>query len=439
MANKKQLRWLYRALREWEAEGLITKEQGERLRARYGSAGPETTPTWGIVIIAILGVLLIGGGIILMVAYNWEALSRPWRTALRFAPLVLAEGVYGYVFFRRRRSPAWVEGASTFLFLMLGASLALISQTYHIAGTLDEFLLSWALLSIPLLYLMNASLPAVLYLIGIAWWVVERGGSTSVWYWGLLAAVLPHLIIHLRADRSPLRRNVLGWALTLTFSVAWWWVIEVDLTAFSLVGSALVLSLFYLIGKEYNSHPPMLLRAPFRTVAVAGMFIMLLVLSFRLDLPAHSFGDLTQGIRYRPWAARINLLVLILLFGAYIFLFLRGVTRRGPIAYAISLFPFVIIAYLFLYTPSAPRPAMALANLFALGLGLIYLITGIQRQRLGLVNIGLLFILVLATVRFFDTDWSYIAKGTAFILLGAGFLAANWVLSRRWKETATTG
>lgn len=437
MANKKRLRWLYRELRKWEIEGWITKEQGERLRTHYGPAVPETTPNWGIVIIAVLGVLLIGGGIILMVAYNWEELSRPWRAALSFIPLVLAELVYGYTFFRRRQSPAWVEGASTFLFLMLGASLALISQTYHIAGTLDQYLLSWALLSIPLLYLMKASLPAVLYLVGIAWWAVEREGGSAVWYWGLLAAVLPHLVIHLGAGRSPLRRNVLAWAFTLTFSVAWWWVIEVKLTAFSLVGSSLVLSLFYLIGKEYSLHPSVLLRAPFRTVAVAGMFIMLLVLSFRLDLPAHSFGDLTQGIRYRPWAARVNLLVLILLFGAYIFLFLRGVTRRGPIAYAISLFPFVIIAYLFFYTPSAPRPAMALANLFALGLGLIYLISGIQRQRLGLVNIGLLFILVLASVRFFDTDWSYIAKGTAFILLGAGFLAANWVLSRRWREIET--
>ncbi len=438
MSNKRFIHWLYRELPVWEAEGLITAAQAERLRARYGEPAPETRTQWGMVVIAILGVLLIGGGIILMVAYNWEQLSRPWRTVLSILPLLLAQLIYGYAFFRRQYAPAWVEGASTFLFLMLGASLALISQTYHIAGTLDEYLLSWALLSIPLLYLMNASLPAVLYLIGIAWWAVERGGSTTVWYWGLLAAVLPHLIINLRADRSPLRRNVLGWALTLTFAVAWWWVIEVELTAFSLVGSALVLSLFYLIGKEYNRQPRRLIRAPFRTVAVAGMFVMLLVLSFRLDLPRHTFRELTNGLDFAPWAARTNLVVLVLLFGAYVYLFLRGFSRRGPIAYAVSLFPFVIIAYLFFYSPAAPRLAMALANLFAFGLGLIYLLTGIQRQRLGLVNIGLMFILVLAAVRFFDTDWSYIAKGTAFILLGAGFLAANWVLSRRWKETATS-
>jgi len=437
MSDKKFIRWLYRELPEWEADGLINNEQARGLRQRYGPVGDQAGANWGVVIIAILGVLLIGGGIILMVAYNWENLSRSWRTALSIAPLLLAQIIYGYVFFRKRLAPAWVEGASTFLFLMLGASLALISQTYHIVGTLDQYLLSWALLGIPLLYLMNAGVPAVLYLIGIAWWAVERGGSSTVWYWGLLAAVLPHLIINLRTDRSPLRRNMLGWALTLTFSLAWWWVIEPELTAFSLVGSALILSLFYLLGKAYNPDPGGVIRAPFRTVAVVGMFVMLLVLSFRLKLPTHTFHDLTYGLNYAPWAARLNLVVLGLLFAAYAYSFLQGFTRRGPIAYAVSLFPFLIIAYLLLYDPEAPRAAMALANLFAFGLGLIYLITGIRRQRLGLVNIGLLFILLLAAVRFFDTDWSYIAKGMAFILLGAGFLTANWVLSRRWKEAAT--
>jgi hypothetical protein len=47
------------------------------------------------------------------------------------------------------------------------------------------------------------------------------------------------------------------------------------------------------------------------------------------------------------------------------------------------------------------------------------------------VNIGMFFILTLATARFFDTHWSLLIKGVIFVLLGVGFLIANIMLSRR--------
>lgn len=431
--KKKYVRWLYEQLPLLKDKGIISAEQAEAIRDYYGPVGDK--PNWATTIIAILGALLIGGGIILIFAYNWDDLSRAWRTVLSFAPLVLGQLLYAYAFFRRSGSPAWVEGASTFLFLMIGACIALISQTYHIAGELDQYLLSWALLSIPLLYLMNASLPALLYLVGIAWWVTLKEGldSASVYYWGLLAAAVPHLIFNLRPERSPLRRNVLGWGLTLTLSVAWWWVIEPEIRAYSLVGTALLLSSFYLLGRHLQPERQTMVRMPFRTVAIAGMYIFLLVLTFRLEFDANTFSMLLNGLDYDPWAARINLVVLVGLSVAYIYLFLTGVTNRGPVEQSAALFPFVIIFYVLIQTAGSLRPAMVLANLGALGFGVAFLVSGFRDHHMGRVNIGLLFILLLAAVRFFDTDWSYVVKGVAFVLLGIVFLGANWVFSKEVK------
>ncbi len=432
--KKKYVRWLYDQLPVLKEKGILTEQQAEAIRTHYGPAGDK--PNWATTIIAILGALLIGGGIILIFAYNWEDLSRGWRTVLSFAPLVLAQLLYGYAFFRRSGSPAWVEGASTFLLLMIGACIALISQTYHIAGDLDQYLLIWALLSIPLLYLMNASLPALLYLVGIAWWVTMKDGTESecVFYWGLLAAAIPHLAYNLRAERSPLRRNVLGWGLILTLSVTWWWVIEPEIRAYSFVGTALLLSSFYLLGRHLHPQRQTLIRMPFRTVTIAGMYIFLLVLTFRLEFDPNTFSTLISGLYYDPWAARINLLVLIGLAIAYIFLFLTGVANRGPVEQSAALFPFIIIFYVLIQTAGSLRPAMVLANLAALGFGLAFLVSGFRDHHMGRVNVGLLFVLLLAAVRFFDTDWSFVVKGIAFVLLGIAFLGANWGLSKEVKE-----
>lgn len=433
MANNKHIEWLYRELPDWVKAGLITEEQKERLQEYYGPVEKASTPGWATAIVAILGVLLIGGGIILIFAYNWDDLSRAWRTVLSFAPLVLAQLIYGYAFFRRQDSPAWKEGASTFLFLMIGACIALISQTYHIAGTMDEYLLSWALLSIPLMYLMNASLPAVLYLTGIAWWATYRGDSATVAYWGLLAAAMPHLYLQVRPRRSPLRRNVLGWALTITFPIAWFWIIEPEIKAYSYIGTALILGVFHLGGQRLNLSEKSLIRLPFRTVGTVGMFIFSLILSFRFKLEPNSVEMLINGLDYEPWAARINLGILIGLFIGYMYLFLAGFARRGPVFQTAAVFPFVVLLYVLMQAGGAQRPSMVLANLFTFAFGLAYLVSGIRHRHMGRVNVGLLFILILAAVRFFDTDWSYVVKGVAFVLLGIGFLTANWILSRQLK------
>lgn len=75
-----------------------------------------------------------------------------------------------------------------------------------------------------------------------------------------------------------------------------------------------------------------------------------------------------------------------------------------------------------------------LANVFLLLWGVSYLYPGIQHSRMGLVNLGMLIILTLIAFRFFDTEWSYLTKGIAFVLLGIAFLTVNWVLSKRLKQ-----
>jgi hypothetical protein len=76
-------------------------------------------------------------------------------------------------------------------------------------------------------------------------------------------------------------------------------------------------------------------------------------------------------------------------------------------------------------------------NFFGLGVGLTVCVSNARLGRLGTANAGLLLVLAILTVRFFDADISFVARGVGFIALGASLLAANlWMLRRRGEVTS---
>jgi uncharacterized membrane protein len=433
MKSPRERKWLYAELPRLVEEGLLSTEQARKLRERDEERGGAQT---GFLAVGLLGVLLLGGGVILLVAYNWDSLSRFWRAALSFAPLLLGQLAYAHAFFRRAGSPAWREGASTFLVLMIGATLALISQTYHIASEASDFLLSWLLLSLPLLYLSRPLVPGIAYLVGIAAWAAYARGGLSAGYWALLAAAIPYLYGHFRERENSTRGLLLAWAAVLSLIFAWFFVVELNLTLYAFLGTALVFSLLYHLGAgpfAESGAPP---RRPFQTSAVLGGLIFLLTLSFELRPDPIDWEVLWRGSRYPAWAARINFGLLIAALAAYLYLLFRTFRRRQAPAKALLLLPLAVIAYLALQQAERHAPAAVLANLCALGLGLVYLISGLRRRSLGLINIGMAFILLLALLRFIATDWNYVGKGLAFIALGASFLLGNWMAARRLRAEA---
>ena len=77
-------------------------------------------------------------------------------------------------------------------YLAIGASIALISQTYNIHGDLVNFLLIWVVLAAPVMYLSKSSMSFFLYLGGIIWWasMAQNDGRHAAWFWLLLAAAV---------------------------------------------------------------------------------------------------------------------------------------------------------------------------------------------------------------------------------------------------------
>src|SRR5574344_3057723 len=147
--------WLEKEMAVWREKSLVDDGAIARIRAYYASL-PKGLPK-GRIIFSVLGALLIGLGVIALLAANWESLSRPVRTAISFAPLALCVLAYflKQTVFRRtsgNADRAFFEPLGVFWGLAVGTAISLVAQTYHISGDVEAFILTWTLLLLPVVY-----------------------------------------------------------------------------------------------------------------------------------------------------------------------------------------------------------------------------------------------------------------------------------------------
>ncbi|MBK6947872.1 MAG: DUF2157 domain-containing protein [Haliscomenobacter sp.] len=438
--SKREIRWLFQQLPEWVEEGFVSEAQAGALRRRYAPDTQDSTGLQlGVIAIGIVGALLIGGGVVSIIAYNWEYLSRDWQTAISFLPVILGLVLYGYVFFKKRNSLVWKESGSAVLMLFLGATISLISETYHLTGTADAFLKPWLLLSIPLLYLLNSSLSAIIYLIGATAWALQVSRPETVGFWGFLVMAIPHLAYNFYRAGEWIRKHLLAWAFMISWAFGWFASTVSGLSEYIMVGTGLWLSVFCLLSAVLFPSGRIMVRQPFLLFGLAGMFIMGIICAYGTKVPGFHLGGLWGDMEYPFWAAMTNFAVLVILALAWIVL---GWIHWKSIGFSLEsalLFGFPLVLALYVaFTDGQEKDLLAiiLANLYGLAIGVAYLREGIRSNNLLDLNIGMLFILALALTRFFDAEWSLIVKGVAFILLGIAFLLANLYIAKRRVNNA---
>ncbi len=437
MKNSKQIQWLYRELPALLNDGVVNAETAEKLRAYYGEIKEGGKGRFVLILFGALGALLIGSGIILLLAHNWDELSRAARTVLSFVPLLIGQALAGWTLARKNESVAWREGAATFLMLAIGASISLIGQTYHISGDLGKFLLTWMLLSMPLVYLLGATAPAILYLWGITAWagVRQYEAGHALFFWPLAALVIPHFWQTVKENRYGIRAVWLAWGISLSLCVATGIVLEGALAGLWIVVYSGLFAVLFLVGSSYFGESSTLWQRPFQTFGAAGIAVLALLFTYKWPWEKIGWANYRTGAAFHAVAAIFDYvlaaaLVLVTLY------FLFGQMHHWQISTLLfGVVPIIsIIGYVFTASSTNEAFALILFNLYLFALGLITTITGIRNSQLGSVNAGMLILAALIVARFFDSDLGFVIRGLAFILVGIGFLLTNWMIIRKVKK-----
>ncbi len=420
----------------WTREGLISAEQAERIRSRY----PEETPRrWAVIVMSIFGSLLVGLGIILLLAYNWSDIGRPARAVIAYLPVLAALGLCGWVVGAGKTGAGLREGVGAFLALAVGASIALVAQTYQLGGTFRAFTLAWMLLILPSVYVLDAAMPAMIYLFGITGWAIgQRCYDDNPWaFWALLAGVVPYLVWRQWRNRDSLRGAWVLWGIVLSAAagVATGMHAEEPVMWFALY--AAFFSTCLLAGELWGARDLTLWGRPLTLLGGAGMGVMIFLYSF-----IWFWKEMERHYHWRSASAGdrldvdLGLVAFFTVLAAVLVVMAYRRLKSWPVRLA-GAFPVVATLLVALNTALEGMewiPAV-LMNLYAFALGGLLVAEAVRASRLGQMNLGLLLLAALLTARFFDADMSILGRGIAFIVLGLAFLAANGLMIRRRRAS----
>ena len=428
------IRWLLGELPTLEAEGVIDADAAERLRAHYAEKTSGSGRRLVVAIFAVFGALLIGGGVILLLAHNWEAFGRGTRAAIALVPLLASQVLVGWVLIKKGDSTAWREGSATFLALTVATAIALVDQTYNTGGDLESFLWRWSLLLAPLPWLLNSTAVAMLFLAALTWWAgaAKVEGSQILVMWPLAAAVVPHLIQILRSERRGLRAANLQWAIALFVCVAAGLGLENRVPGLWIVVYVGLFALMITLGAVNRRGEDGLWRRPLEVVGIAGSIVMWLILSF--DEPWRHIGwkHIHTTEKFHQVSSWLDVVLAVGLplaaIAAMAFLLDRD-RHRLYLLWGLSV-PLVAVVWPLTAATNSRWIGAVSFTLLLLIVGIATIAEGVRRQNLGTVNLGMLVVALLVVVRFFDSGFGFILRGFAFILVGIGFLVANIVLSR---------
>ncbi len=424
---------VHKDITELLASGIINAETAERIDEFYQKKA-QTPNNRLFVIFGILGAALVGLGIILILAHNWDEFTRLTKTIIAFIPLIAGQVFCGYSILKKQRSVSWKESSSTFLFFAIGASISLISQIYNIPGDLSSFVLSWMLLALPLVYVMRSSFVSLMYIAGISYYACNihyfsyLAGSTH-YYWLLVLLIFPH---YYRLYKEEPNSNFMffhNWFIPMSVVIVLGSLSNgkgemMTMAYFSLFG------LFYLVGEFNFFAGQILIRNSFKIIAAVGTIILLLALSFNsfwneLLEENYQLGELFHTTEF--W---ISFVLTILAFVLFIrFLRDKRIDQVKPFMPIFIIYPFLFVVGCYSSIP------VVMVNLLIFVIGLLTIREGARHKHFGILNFGLLIISALVVCRFFDTNISFVLRGILFVCVGLGFFMSNyWMINKRRRN-----
>ncbi len=415
-------------LKELVDHDLISGQQAHDI-TQYYEIKKGNQPNRLSLILGGLGAVFVGLAIILVLAHNWDQFSKNIRVIIAFLPLLLAQIYTGYLLLKDTDQRHLKEIAGIILFFSLAATVFITAQIYHVSDPEGNFYILWVALSVPIVYILNASVLSMLCIFCITSYLLAYGFKDDnnmqlLYFYGVIAALLPYYVKVMQRSVTNNTAYWLHWLIALSIilsllplgnnaGVVLLFTFTALFTLFYHIGH---LPVFDLIPKQANAY--------LQTGRV-GITMILFITGFS------GFWDEVQ----EAWAhsevlySKAFITGIILSAGAII-LYIR---RKQWKWFHLADMDLVLIP-LFILLFTANSVSFIISNILALAVGIVIMIRGIRSNQLLTINFGLFIIAVLILSRFFESNLSFLIRGIVFAIIGLAFFMTNYYLTKKSKR-----
>lgn len=425
---------LAREVEGWVHDELIEPSQGEAILARYGIGLKDAQGTsLGYYVLTALATLFVGLALILIVSHNWDKIPRLTRMlSLILLTLVInLQGMRLLLSDRQKVGVLWLFFGS----ICYGVSIMLIAQIYHLGEHYPDAIFYWALGVLPLIFITQSRLIALLCMILATMWAMVESGTDffpTSYPLFLLAGIW---LAWLRKDSALLfLGGLVGLIYWVNLLLAW---IGGGLYTFEVIIDQAPATIT--VGLLLTGYAWWLMRHTNLQFQVYGQLLHLWVLRAGIILLLlFSFSDVWHEVAKEEYHAGL-LAPLLLILGGAAGVYLSRASGNKAYMPLLTNGIFYFLAFLWIYFEKAN------VEWLAIGANLMLVITGVWLIRRGIDDAithffytGVVVLLLTALLRYFDLIGDYIGGAILFmvaatVLFGA---ARYWRSHGQQKEVA---
>lgn len=380
----------------WLAAGVITEAQAQRMLSDLSVRRKDRASDKLIVTISTIGAVLLGIGAVLFVAANWQGFNHLTKAFL-LGGSTFSVTLLGYWLAYEAKTLPKVGAALLLLgTLLLGATLFLLAQMYHVQANSHVLVLMWLVGVLPLVYLLRSHVIAGLATaLGFVWFglFVFRGMTPQGRDW------LAFPVLYLLAG----------------------------LLVFELGGLHDLRPQFRPVARVY------------RIGALKIVLATLLLLTFRFISGSFKYWSQEFTQAYSPQiiggVALIGVVAVALAVANGLKNPLQSETIRLEMTVSLGLSALALVYFFF---PS-PRTNLypVLFNLAMAGCIFAMIIVGYRREDFWLINAGMSAFALLVLIRYCDFFWELLPRSMFFMVGGAMLVGGGILLERKRRELRT--
>jgi len=381
-------------IEQWLKDGIITKEQAQKMLADTSQYKKEQSSNKLIVAISTIGTILLGIGVILFIASNWMRFSNIFKVVILLGATF---GSYYVGYICRYQKQNLPKAGASLIFLgalLFGATVFLVAQMYHINANSHTLMLIWLIGIVPLVYTLKTTPIAAL--------------ATFLFYiWAALFVFRNFSFQEACGDffYLPVLYLVVG---VLAFGIG---------------------ALHYLSDD---------LKAVARTYRISGIkigMLALFLLTFRFFSGHYDNFNIRAGaMPSRQFITGLIIFSILALIFIIIDRILNPSKSKTSILECYISLGLLTVALVFFFFPSTTNIYPLLFNLILAGIIFTLIFIGYQREDIRLVNIGMSYLVVLVVVRYFDFFWDLLPRAMFFMIGGAILIIGGIAIEKKRRE-----